>query len=288
MSLGLPDRTTPGDHPDGSIYPSPGAEPTRRAVLGAGLAGVASLVVAGLAGGAIHSPTLIRESGTLTTAHWPGRRVGWMLARPASPRGVIVALHGMGGKAEDWFGSRHLDRAVRGTGLAVAAIDGAASYWHPRATGPYAGSDTASMVIEDFLPLLARRGLPTERIGLLGASMGGYGSLYVGAKLGAERVFGIATLAAALRTSGAGTYPERFDSPADYAAHDVFARAGELGQIPLFLACGKKDRFRAGNEAFARVVPAATTLFDEGDHVGSWFDAHVGPAVQFLAEHAPA
>lgn len=288
MTLGPPDRTSRGKTPRGLIHPSPGAEPTRRAVLGASLAGIASLVGVGLAGDSLADPALIRESGSLTTAHWPGRRVMWTLARPHSPRGVIVALHGLGGKADDWFGGRHLDRTLRGTGLAVAAIDGAATYWHPRGTGPYAGSDTAAMVIDDFLPLLAGRGLPMGRFGLLGASMGGYGSLYVASQLGPDRVFAVATLAAALRTSGAGTYPERFDNPADYAAHDVFARTAQLSRIPLFLACGDRDRFRAGNEAFARAVPEATTMFDAGDHVAGWFDAHLGPAVRFLAEHAPA
>ena len=301
MSLGRPDRTTLGQQPGGSmpasggsvpasgrsVPASGGVTPTRRAVLGAAMAGLASLGLAGLAGGTITAPALLRESGTLSSEHWPGRRVGWMLARPDRPRALVVALHGMGGRAADWFGGMHLERAMVGTGLAVAAIDGAAAYWHPRNRGPFAGTDTAAMVIEDFLPLLADRGLPTERIGLLGVSMGGYGSLYIASLLGPEQVFAVATLAAALRTSAAGTAPERFDDSADYQAHDVFARTDILSRIPLFLACGNKDRFRAGNEAFARLVPGATTLFDEGDHVAPWFEGHLAPAVRFLADHAP-
>ena len=288
MSLGLPERTEPGGmSPGGSLHPSPGFEASRRAFLGAGLAGVASVTLACLAGGAIGTPTLLRESGTLETPRWPGHKVGWRVARPESPRALIVALHGMGGSAEDWFGGGRLEATLRGTGLALAAIDGAAAYWHPRSVGPYAGSDTAAMVTEDFLPLLAARGLPTGRVGLLGESMGGYGALYVGSLLGPDRVFGIATLAAALRISGDGTYPERFDNPADYAAHDVFARTAVLDRIPVLLACGDKDKFRRGNEAFARLLPHATTLFDEGDHVVSWFGSHLAPAVRFLADHAP-
>lgn len=286
MSLDLPDGTAPGASPQGPIHPSPGGEPTRRAVLGGALAGAASLALAVAAGASIRQPALARESGRFTSVHWPGRQIGWTLARPETPRGLVIALHGMGGRAADWFGSPSLERALRGTGLAVAAVDGAATYWHPRTRGPYAGSDTARMVIDDYLTLLAGRGLPTARVGLLGTSMGGYGALYVASLLGPDRVFGVATLAAALRTSGVGTYPERFDDPADYAAHDVFARAGELARIPLFLACGDKDRFRAGNEAFANRVPHAETMFDEGDHVAPWFEAHLPPAIRFLADHA--
>lgn len=288
MSLDVPDRATRGEDPAGSLHPSPGIEPSRRAVLGAALAGVGSLAAAYIAGNALREPALLSESGSFSTPHWPGRRVSWTVLRPETPRALVVALHGMGGHAADWFAGHDLAQALRGTGLAVAAVDGAASYWHARAVGPYAGSDTGAMVIEDFLPMLAARGLPTDRIGLLGSSMGGYGSLLLASRLGPSRVYGVATLAAALRTSPAGTYPERFDDPADYAAHDVFARTAVLARIPVFLACGDRDRFRPGNEAFARALPGATTLFDAGDHAPSWFQPHLAPAVRFLAGHAPA
>ena len=206
MSLDVPDRATRGEDPAGSLHPSPGIEPSRRAVLGAALAGVGSLAAAYIAGNALREPALLSESGSFSTPHWPGRRVSWTVLRPETPRALVVALHGMGGHAADWFAGHDLAQALRGTGLAVAAVDGAASYWHARAVGPYAGSDTGAMVIEDFLPMLAARGLPTDRIGLLGSSMGGYGSLLLASRLGPARVSGVATLAAALRTSPAVSY----------------------------------------------------------------------------------
>lgn len=285
-AMRVPDAAQPR-----SAVPAAGSPPrrpvSRRAFLGAIAAGAATLAAAGGGGSVVQSPGLTLERGVLTTKNWPGRRVRWVLGRPESPRALVVALHGMGGTAESWFAVQHVERVVAGTGLAVASIDGGLTYWHPRGRGPYAGSDTAAMVIEDFVPLLADGGLPTDRIGLLGESMGGYGSLYIGALLGPEKVFAIATLAAALRTSSAGTYPERFDDPADYKTHDVFSRVATLRRIPLYLACGDRDRFRAGNEAFARQVPEATTNFDSGDHVPSWFQSHLAPAVHFLAANAP-
>ncbi len=228
------------------------------------------------------------ESGTFRTPRWPGQRVGWTLARPQTVRGTVVALHGMGGHGSDWLGVMHVEDHLRGTGLAVVGVDGAAAYWHPREVGPYAGSDTAAMVIEDVLPLAARLGLPVRRVGFLGMSMGGFGSLFIASLLGPTRVFGVATLAAALRTSGNGTYPERFDDADDYRRHDVFLRTATLRGIPVWLACGDRDRFRAGNEAFARRVPWAVTMFDEGDHEDRWFRTHLGAAVRFLSDHAAA
>jgi S-formylglutathione hydrolase FrmB len=45
------------------------------------------------------------------------------------------------------------------------------------------------MVVHEFLPLLHERGLRTNRIALLGYSMGGYGSLYLSGVLGRRRVY---------------------------------------------------------------------------------------------------
>ena len=68
--------------------------------------------------------------------------------------------------------------------FAIAAADGGDhEYWHPRR-----GTDPAGMIVHEFLPLLARQGLAVDRIGLLGASMGGYGALYLAERLGPRRV----------------------------------------------------------------------------------------------------
>ena len=57
------------------------------------------------------------------------------------------------------------------------------------------------MVVDEFLPMLAERGLlagPGDRIGLLGWSMGGYGALRLAALLGADRVAAVAAVSPAM------------------------------------------------------------------------------------------
>ena len=45
-------------------------------------------------------------------------------------------------------------------------------YWHP-----HADDDPLGMLVDEFLPLLAVRGLRTDRVAVAGWSMGGYGAL---------------------------------------------------------------------------------------------------------------
>ena len=102
-----------------------------------------------------------------------------------------MALHGYGdGDGDDdddddddadWpFDRVHVERQVAQTGLAVATVDGGNSYWHARRSGV----DPASIIVQELLPLLARKGLDTERIALMGWSMGGYGALLLASRLG--------------------------------------------------------------------------------------------------------
>ena len=123
-------------------------------------------------------------------------RTSWSVAYPpghAQARlPVLISLHGRGGSHRDSFAgglSLHLHRFLadavhRGSApFAIASVDGGDhEYWHPRR-----GADPAGMVIEEFLPLLSRRGLDTAQIGLFGWSMGGYGALYLAGRLGTDR-----------------------------------------------------------------------------------------------------
>ena len=55
--------------------------------------------------------------------------------------------------------------------------------------------------------------------------MGGYGALLLAERLGAERVAAVGALSPALYRRYADALEGAFDSPADFAAHDVFAAA---------------------------------------------------------------
>src|SRR3954470_8785177 len=233
---------------------------TRRGLL-AGAAGAA--VAAGLVG-ATEGPRLWRhadaalnpapqpgytiprvKSGGIVTGAFNssarnGRRVRWAVAYP--PGGstdealpVALVLHGRGDNFADSFGSHALDRfladAVQ-TGtppFALAAMDGGDhTYWHRRADG----DDPQQMLVDEFLPMLRSRGLHTERIGLSGWSMGGYGALLLAERLGSSGCAAVAVDSPALWRAAGDTAPGAFDGAGDYARNNVFVGRSRLSGIP--------------------------------------------------------
>ena len=224
-----------------------------------------------------------RVQGTLTSRHWPGYQVRWQVARPTNvphPR-LVVALHGHGGDASRAFRDLHLDRYVASTGLAVASVDGGNYYWHPRRSG----IDTGSMVVEDLLPLLGRQGLRTDRFGLLGWSMGGYGALWLATQLGPRRVAAVATESTALWLVPGDSAPGAFDDRADFLAHDVFRLRDRLRGIPVRLDCGLQDRFVTANQAFARALPGVEASFTHGRHEVRYWSAQAPAQMTWLRGH---
>jgi S-formylglutathione hydrolase FrmB len=150
------------------------------------------LLGTGLACASCASPPVVpdarpgrRVSGVLTSEARGGRRCGWTIVWPPGPRRdlpVAVVLHGRGNDHGSAFSAgylaldRYLAQVVRrGTApYALASIDGGEAYWHTRSDG----DDPAAMVVDEFLPLLGRHELDTDRLGFLGWSMGGYGALH--------------------------------------------------------------------------------------------------------------
>jgi len=226
------------------------------------------------------------EDGTLSSRFWPGQEVRWRLARPERrdtgtvPQPLVVALHGMGGDADSPFSGVHIERHVVSTKLAVATVDGGNFYWHARRSG----IDTGRMVIEELLPLLGSKGLATNRIGLIGWSMGGYGALLMATRLGPNRVAGVVAASAALWQSPRDSAAGAFDDREDFVRNDVFAARSELRGIPVRLDCGRDDPFIVANRAFARELPDAAVTFDDGAHTEEYWTAHAGAQMSWLAE----
>ena len=226
------------------------------------------------------------EDGTFSSRNWPGTEVHWRLARPDRPdvgskqQPLVVALHGHGGDADWPFNGVHIERHIVSTGLAVASVDGGDFYWHARRSG----IDTGRMVIEELLPLMGSKGVATDRIGLIGWSMGGYGALLMATKLGPKREAGVVAASAALWQSPGDSAPGAFDDSEDFIRNDVFAARGKLRGIPVRLDCGRDDPFIAANRAFARELPDAAVTFDEGAHTEDYWTAHAGAQMSWLAE----
>lgn len=228
---------------------------SRRAVLiggtGAvvGLAGVADLVeqdvlpgrsriygLLGLNTGGAPFPSELPPgelvSGSFRSEKRGGIEVGWTVAYPRrmatdARLPVMVALHGATGDHTTPFGHTGLDRYLSdavGNGLppfAIASIDGGLTYWHPHPDG----TDAGAMVIEEYLPLLAERGLRTDRLALYGWSMGGYGALRMaGMDLVAARAVAVS-------------------SPALSRDDDVYPYPERLHDVDLRIDCGRGDPF---------------------------------------------
>jgi S-formylglutathione hydrolase FrmB len=189
---------------------------------------------------------------------------------------VAVVLHGRGNDHASAF-SRHqlgLDRFLAagvGAGLpafALASVDGGEGYWHRRDTG----EDAGAMVLDEFLPLLAGRGLDVRRVGFLGWSMGGYGALVLAARLGRDRVAGVAAASPALWHEFADSAPGAFDDATDFAEATAFGRQDSLAGIPVRIDCGEGDPFYAATRDYVAgfAVPPAGGFQPGGHDFGYW------------------
>jgi len=257
------------------------ADLTRRAALGAAFGITGGLTLAGCGG-----DQLVVRRGSLRSRHWPGREVGWRMTEQrygdADLRPVVVVLHGKGGHAAAAFDELHLDRHALETRLTIASVDGGDFYWHARRSG----IDTGAMVVEDFLPLVRRTTGYEGKVGLLGWSMGGYGSLLLASQLGSDRVGAVVAESAALWTHPGLSAAGAFDDREDFEAHDVFdpARLRTLARIPVRLDCGRSDPFVPGNRAFAKALPSATLNLDEGGHTNGYWRSHARAQLRWLAQ----
>ena len=185
-----------------------------------------------------------------------GVKTNWVIALPpgqTSQSGLlrpVIALHGKDGNANmmlDCGVEDGLAQLVKEgkPSFAVVGVDGGNTYWHRRASGV----DSGAMVLEELLPMLSSMGMDTSRVAFMGWSMGGYGSLLLGSKLGPSRVAGICAISPALYTSFTGSAPGAFDSYDDYVQNSVLGLPA-LNSIPLRVDCGTFDRFYFATRQF--------------------------------------
>jgi S-formylglutathione hydrolase FrmB len=142
------------------------------------------------------------------------------------------------------------------------------------------------MVLNEWLPRLVDAGLaasPTDRVGFLGWSMGGYGSLLLASRLGPERVAAVAALSPALWLRAEDSARGAFDGPADYRANDVFSRRAVLSRIPIRIDCGIADPFHSAAKEFAAGLnPPPVTDLSAGDHSWGYWRRKAPKAISFV------
>jgi len=216
-------------------------------------------------------------------------RIGYRLVYPpgSSPGdrlGVCLVLHGYASDARGAIETGGYDRylaAVVAAGVppfALAACDGGPGYWHPHAT-----DDPLGALLDEFVPLLAMRGLaagPADRLAVLGFSMGGYGALLCGITAPARFAAVVANSPAIWRSYAEAhrVNAGAFDSAQEWAGYDVFAHAERLRGVNLHIACGESDPFAPAIRALRDRLPdPAAVRIEKGCHDGRFWQ-HQAPA----------
>ncbi|MBI3213211.1 MAG: alpha/beta hydrolase [Mycobacterium sp.] len=231
------------------------------------------------------APTMV--TGSFVSAARGGVSTNWAIARPpgqTAPLRPVIALHGKGSDAATVMAGgveSGLAQAVA-AGLppfAVVAVDGGGSYWHKRASG----EDSGAMVLDELIPMLGEQGLDTSRVAFLGWSMGGYGALLLGARLGPARTAAITAVSPALWLSSGATAPGAFDGADDFAANTVFGLPA-LASIPIRIDCGNSDPFYSATQAFIAQLPNPPAGgFSPGGHDGGFWSQQLPAELTWMA-----
>ncbi|ABK68727.1 alpha/beta hydrolase-fold protein [Mycobacterium avium] len=231
------------------------------------------------------APTMV--TGSFVSAARGGVNTNWAIARPpgqTKPLRPVIALHGKGSDAATVMAGgveQGLAQAVN-AGLppfAVVAVDGGGSYWHKRSSG----EDSGAMVLDELIPLLGNQGLDTSRVAFLGWSMGGYGALLLGGRLGPARTAAICAVSPALWLSSGAAAPGAFDGPDDFAANSVFGMPA-LGSIPIRVDCGDSDPFYAATKQFIAQLPNPPAGgFSPGGHNPEFWSSQLPAELSWMA-----
>jgi pimeloyl-ACP methyl ester carboxylesterase len=231
------------------------------------------------------APTMV--TGSFVSAARGGVNTNWAIARPpgqTAPLRPVIALHGKGQDAAGVMAGgveQGLAQAVA-AGLppfAVVAVDGGGSYWHKRASG----EDSGAMVLDELIPMLGGQGLDTSRVAFLGWSMGGYGALLLGARLGPARTAAITAVSPALWLSSGAAAPGAFDGPDDFAANGVFGLPA-LASIPIRIDCGNSDPFYSATKEFIAQLPHPPAGgFSPGGHDGGYWSSQLPGELTWMA-----
>jgi S-formylglutathione hydrolase FrmB len=231
------------------------------------------------------SPTYV--SGSFVSAARGGIATNWAIARPPNQTGPlrpVIALHGKGGDANQVMAGGVEDGLAQAAAagiapFAVVAVDGGGSYWHKRSSG----EDTSAMVLDELIPMLSAQGLDTSRVAFLGWSMGAYGALLLGSRLGPARTAAICAVSPALWTSSGATAPGAFDGADDYAANSVWGLPA-LGSIPIRIDCGNSDPFYSATKQFIAQLPTPPSGgFSPGGHDGAFWSSQLPAEISWMA-----
>ncbi len=231
------------------------------------------------------APTMV--TGSFVSAARGGINTNWAIARPPGQTKAlrpVIALHGKGSDTSTVMAGgveQGLAQAVN-AGLppfAVVAVDGGGSYWHKRASG----EDSGAMVLNELIPMLGSQNLDTSRLAFLGWSMGGYGALLLGGRLGPARTAAICAVSPALWLSSGAAASGAFDGSDDFAANSVFGMPA-LASIPIRVDCGDSDPFYSATKQFIAQLPNPPAGgFSPGGHNGEFWSSQLPAELTWMA-----
>lgn len=234
-------------------------------------------------------------TGSFNSARMAGRSTRWAVARPNDVVGtlpVVVVAHALNTDERSIFGKALNMQGVLqeyvdggGTPYAIASVDVGRNYFHRRTDG----ADGAAMILDEFLPMLAGNeelDLRTDRFGLFGWSMGGYGALRIGSLVGAPRVAAIAVSSPALWADPAAYPPRAFDSHDDYTANSLFGQQDRFAKIPVMISIGSADQFYTYTRQWAsQLRPPAAFGTSAGGHTNRFWRSVLPEQVEFLGRN---
>jgi enterochelin esterase-like enzyme len=220
-----------------------------------------------------------------------GATVGWTVIyppghAPGDSIPVCLALHGRGGNHADTVSGSGLDRFLAaavhdGTvePFAIASMDGGAAVnWHRRADG----DDPATMITDEFLPLLNTQGLDVVRPASWGVSLGATGALYLATLDGVEWSRVVAASPALWKKPGewqAGAY----DDENDFASNNLWARRDLLDSSILRIDCGSDDPFADHVREFRNSLnPVPAGGIHPGCHDGAFWTRQAPAEIEFV------
>jgi enterochelin esterase-like enzyme len=212
-------------------------------------------------------------------------------AEPGDPLPVAVLLHGLGRSESTAFDATMAFNLYQAQAVAqgvppfaIATVFGGAGWWHARADG----TDTGAMVVDEYLPLLADRGLRaarTDRVALMGWSMGGYGALHLGGRLGPARVAAVAAMSPAIWPAYPQTATGAFDDRHDFERNGVFGRQASLDGIPVRIDCGTEDDLCAFDRLYVRgFARRPEGGWQRGEHVDGYWRSIAPAHLRFVGE----
>jgi enterochelin esterase-like enzyme len=141
------------------------------------------------------------------------------------------------------------------------------------------------MVVDELLPLLHDQGLDTDRIGLLGWSMGGYGALRLAGLLGPDRVAAVVAASPAIWQDPGSASTAGFADAEEYETYTVVDHQDDLDGIAVRVDCGTGDPFYRDVQDYVGAFPDGadvTSTFEPGAHDRAYWRRMLPDELAFL------